>query len=48
MPIHKVALVAFEKNVSGNIFWDKVGFTVRDDLIYRNKNTHELDRINLI
>lgn len=30
--IHKVALVAFEKNVSGNAFWEKVGFTVRNDL----------------
>lgn len=43
--IHKVALVAFEKNVSGNIFWEKTGFTVRDDLIYRNKSIHELKRI---
>ena len=43
--IHKVALVAFEKNVSGNIFWEKAGFTVRDDLIYRNKSIHELKRI---
>ena len=25
--IHKVALVVFEKNVSGNIFWEKAGFT---------------------
>lgn len=40
--IHKVALVAFEKNISGNIFWEKIGFTVRNDLIYRNKNIHEL------
>lgn len=46
--IHKVALVAFEKNVSGNIFWEKIGFTVRDDLIYRNKSIHELERIDLI
>lgn len=46
--IHKVALVAFEKNVSGNIFWEKVGFTVRKDLVYRNKNIHELERIDLI
>lgn len=46
--IHKVALVVFEKNVSGNIFWEKVGFTVRDDLIYRNKSIHELKRIDLI
>ena len=46
--IHKVALVAFEKNTLGNIFWEKVGFTVRDDLVYRNKNIHELERIDLI
>lgn len=38
--IHKAALVAFEKNVSGNIFWEKIGFSVRDDLVYRNKNIH--------
>lgn len=46
--IHKVALVAFEKNVSGNAFWEKVGFTVRADLVYRNKNIHQLKRIDLI
>ena len=46
--IHKVALVAFEKNVLGNIFWEKAGFTIRDDLIYRNKSIHELERIDLI
>lgn len=46
--IHKVALVTFEKNVSGNMFWEKNGFTVRDDLIYRNKSIHELKRIDLI
>ena len=45
--IHKVALVALEKNISGNIFWEKVGFTVRNDLVYRNKNIHELKKINL-
>lgn len=46
--IHKVALVAFEKNVSGNIFWEKAGFTIRDDLVYRDKSIHELERIDLI
>lgn len=46
--IHKVALVAFEKNISGNAFWEKIGFTVRNDLVYRNKNIHELERIDLI
>ncbi len=44
--IHKVALVAFEKNASGNVFWEKVGFTVRDDLVYRNKAIHELKKID--
>ena len=46
--IHKVALVVFEKNISGNLFWEKLGFTMRDDLVYRNKNIHELKRIDLI
>lgn len=43
--IHKVALVVFDDNTNGNIFWEKVGFTVRDDLVYRNKNIHELKKI---
>ena len=43
--IHKVALVAFEKNELGNVFWEKVWFTVRNDLVYRNKNIHELNNI---
>lgn len=46
--IHKVALVAFEKNVSGNIFWEKVGFSVREDLIYRNKSIHKLEKIDVV
>ena len=46
--IHKVALVAFERNVLGNAFWEKIGFTVRNDLVYRNKNIHELERIDII
>ena len=46
--IHKVALVVFRKNALGNVFWEKLGFTVRDDLIYRNKNIHEFQRIDLI
>lgn len=44
--INKVALVAFEKNKIGNGFWESNGFTVRDDLLYRNKNIHELKRID--
>lgn len=44
--INKVALVAFEKNEIGNAFWERIGFSKRDDLVYRNKNIHVLDRID--
>lgn len=44
--ISKVALVVFERNQSGNDFWEKLGFTVRDDLIYRNKSIVEMVRID--
>ncbi|MCM1246282.1 MAG: GNAT family N-acetyltransferase [Roseburia sp.] len=40
--INKVGLVAFERNEIGNGFWENIGFVVRDDLVYRNKNIHEL------
>ena len=35
--ITKTALVAFTDNTCGNNFWEKLGFTVREDLYYRNK-----------
>ena len=44
--INKAALVVFERNEIGNEFWSYIGFTERDDLIYRNKNIHVLDRID--
>lgn len=44
--IKKVALVAFSKNELGNAFWEKRGFSAREDLVYRNKNIHELERID--
>ena len=44
--IHKVALVAFKTNQTGNGFWEHIGFTVREDLIYRNKNIHPLEKVN--
>lgn len=44
--ISKVALVVFERNQDGNGFWEKLGFTVRDDLIYRNKSIVEMVRID--
>lgn len=44
--ISKVALVAFGKNQNGNAFWEKIGFTVRNDLIYRNKSIAQMERID--
>lgn len=44
--IHKAALVAFERNEIGNAFWESQGFTVRNDLIYRNKALTEIVRID--
>lgn len=44
--INKIGLVAFAKNEIGNGFWKKMGFSVRDDLVYRNKNIHDLKRID--
>ena len=39
--ISKVAFVVFKKNEIGNKFWEKLGFTQRDDLVYRNKVINE-------
>ena len=44
--IKKVALVVFDRNEVGNDFWERVGFTARDDLVYRNKVISELTRID--
>lgn len=34
--IAKAALVVFARNRDGNAFWEKQGFTCREDLTYRN------------
>ena len=44
--IYKVALVVFDRNDTGNMFWEKQRFTVREDLIYRNKALAEIVRID--
>ncbi|MCC8042231.1 MAG: GNAT family N-acetyltransferase [Oscillospiraceae bacterium] len=44
--IVKVALVVFDRNEIGNAFWKKQGFTVRDDLVYRNKSLTKIERID--
>lgn len=44
--INKVALVVFSKNKGGNDFWEKLGFTTRGDLVYKNKSITEMIRID--
>lgn len=44
--INKVALVVFERNENGNLFWEKMGFSSREDLVYRNKALTEIIRID--
>ena len=44
--IHKVALVVFGRNTDGNAFWESVGFSRREDLVYRNKAISEILRID--
>lgn len=44
--IIKVALVVFDRNQDGNSFWEKQGFTKREDLVYRNKTLTEMVRID--
>lgn len=43
--ILKVALVTLANNKIGNQFWEKQGFTSRDDLIYRNKALIQFENI---
>ena len=44
--IHKVALVVYGRNKIGNDFWENLGFTTREDLIYRDKSITELEYID--
>ncbi|MCM1524099.1 MAG: GNAT family N-acetyltransferase [Ruminococcus sp.] len=46
--IAKAALVVFGRNKTGNEFWEKKGFTVRGDLIYRNKTITAAERFDNI
>lgn len=43
--IHKVALLVRPENAIGNEFWEHLGFSSRDDIVYRNKNIHILEEI---
>ena len=44
--INKAALVVFERNDTGNAFWERMGFAAREDLVYRNKEITKLVRID--
>ncbi len=44
--ITKTALVVFKRNSDGNAFWESMGFTEREDLVYRNKALTEIIRID--
>lgn len=44
--ISKVGLLVFEKNKMGNDFWEKQGFTSRNDVVYRNQTLVEMVRID--
>jgi N-acetylglutamate synthase len=44
--ISKTALVVFGTNETGNSFWEKIGFSDRTDLVYRNKSIREAVRID--
>ncbi len=44
--IIKVALVVFSRNDAGNAVWERLGFTARGDLTYRNKALCTITRID--
>ena len=44
--ISKAALVVFARNETGNAFWEKMGFTRRTDIVYRNLALTEITRMD--
>lgn len=44
--INKVALLVFKYNDAGNAFWEKQGFSLREDVAYRNRSLSEMIRID--
>lgn len=44
--INKAALLVFKRNERGNAFWEKQGFTLREDVAYRNLALAEMQRID--
>ena len=44
--INKVGLVVFERNREGNAFWERTGFSAREDLVYRDKAIRVMHRVD--
>ena len=44
--INKASLVVFDRNKTGNEFWESIGFTIRNDFVYRDKTLAEIVRID--
>ena len=44
--IRKAALVVFDRNEIGNAFGENIGFSVRHDLVYRNRSIVPMKRID--
>lgn len=44
--ISKAALLIFRRNEQGNAFWEKQGFTAREDVCYRNLALADMTRID--
>ena len=44
--INKVALVVRSCNVLGSSFWEKRGFKIQEDVVYRSRNINQLSHIN--
>ncbi len=44
--IAKVALLVFKRNEAGNAFWERQGFSLREDVAYRNRELIKLTRID--
>ena len=44
--INKAALLVFNRNKTGNAFWERMGFATREDIVYRNKELVEIVRID--
>ena len=38
--------IIVQRNQAGNAFWQRLGFTGREDLTYRNRSIRELNRID--